>query len=141
MRFRWITVTIVALTALGCTAPPSDAQTVERRGAGTITVSGGTLINGTDSAQVARATIVIRDGRVAEVRAEEDANRPTGTEDIDARGKWIVPGLIRRSQTLGTLEIGKTGDLLVLGADPLVSIGAIRQIEVVIRDGRVVWRR
>ena len=30
---------------------------------------------------------------------------------------------------------------VVLGADPVASIAAIRQIEVVIRDGRVVWRR
>jgi imidazolonepropionase-like amidohydrolase len=30
--------------------------------------------------------------------------------------------------TLGTLEVGKTADLLVLGADPVASIAAIRQI-------------
>jgi imidazolonepropionase-like amidohydrolase len=46
-----------------------------------------------------------------------------------------------QAQTLGTLEVGKTADLVVLGADPLASVAAIRQIEVVIRDGRVVWRR
>ena len=46
-----------------------------------------------------------------------------------------------QAQTLGTLEVGKTADLVVLGADPVASIAAIRQIEVVIRDGRVVWRR
>ncbi len=46
-----------------------------------------------------------------------------------------------QTQTLGTLEVGKTADLVILGADPLASISAIRQVEVVIRDGRVVWRR
>jgi len=46
-----------------------------------------------------------------------------------------------QARTLGTLEVGKTADLVVLGADPLASIAAIRRIEVVIRDGRVVWRR
>jgi len=46
-----------------------------------------------------------------------------------------------QARTLGTLEVGKTADLVVLGADPLASIAAIRQIEVVIRDGRVVWTR
>ena len=49
--------------------------------------------------------------------------------------------LLGQAQTLGTLEVGKTADLVVLGADPVASIAAIRQIEVVIRDGRVVWRR
>lgn len=46
-----------------------------------------------------------------------------------------------QARTLGTLEVGKTADLVVLGADPLVSVAALRQIELVIRDGRVVWRR
>ena len=46
-----------------------------------------------------------------------------------------------QSQTLGTLEVGKRADLVVLGADPIASIAGIRQVEVVIRDGRVVWRR
>ena len=40
------------------------------------------------------ATIVVRDGRVAEVTAGVVAPLRAGTEGIDARGKWIVPGLI-----------------------------------------------
>ena len=48
---------------------------------------------------------------------------------------------IGQAQTLGTLEVGKRADLIVLGADPIASIGALHQVEVVIRDGRVVWRR
>ena len=46
-----------------------------------------------------------------------------------------------RHRRSARLEVGKTADLVVLGADPVASIAAIRQIEVVIRDGRVVWRR
>ena len=42
---------------------------------------------------------------------------------------------------VGTLEVGKTADLVVLGADPVASIAAVRQVDLVIRDGRVVWRR
>jgi imidazolonepropionase-like amidohydrolase len=49
--------------------------------------------------------------------------------------------LLGHAQTLGTLQIGKTADLVVLGADPVASIAVIRRIEVGIRDGRVVWRR
>ena len=41
----------------------------------------------------------------------------------------------------GTLEVGKIADLVMLGADPVASIAAIRQIAVIIRDGRVAWRR
>lgn len=37
---------------------------------------------------------MLRDSRVAEVTAGGVASLPAGTEGIDARGKWIVPGLI-----------------------------------------------
>jgi imidazolonepropionase-like amidohydrolase len=49
--------------------------------------------------------------------------------------------VLGQARTLGTLEVGKTADLVLLGADPVASIAAIRQVEIVIRDGRVVWRR
>ena len=44
-----------------------------------------------------------------------------------------------QTRALGTVEVGKAADLVVLGADPARSIGAIRQVDLVIRDGRVVW--
>lgn len=46
-----------------------------------------------------------------------------------------------QAQTLGTVEVGKRADLVVLGADPMTSIRAVRHLEIVVRDGRVVWRR
>jgi imidazolonepropionase-like amidohydrolase len=42
---------------------------------------------------------------------------------------------------LGTVEPGKAADLVVLASDPLASITAIRDVELVIRAGRVVWRK
>ena len=53
----------------------------------------------------------------------------------------IAAAFLGQARMLGTVEVGKIADLVVLGADPVASITAIRQIEVVIRDGRVVWRR
>jgi uncharacterized protein (TIGR02246 family) len=41
---------------------------------------------------------------------------------------------------LGTLEKGKTADLVVLDADPLQDINNIRKISLVMKDGRVVDR-
>lgn len=45
-----------------------------------------------------------------------------------------------RERDLGTLEAGKVADLLVLGADPLGSITAIRDIRVLMSRGEVVNR-
>jgi imidazolonepropionase-like amidohydrolase len=42
---------------------------------------------------------------------------------------------------LGTVEPGKAADLVVLANDPLASITATQDIEVVVRAGRVVWRK
>lgn len=42
---------------------------------------------------------------------------------------------------LGTLEVGKKADLLLLGSNPLKNIQATRDIRLVLLDGRVVWDR
>ncbi|HTP25874.1 MAG TPA: dihydroorotase [Anaeromyxobacteraceae bacterium] len=56
-----------------------------------ILIEGGRVIdpaNGIDSV----LTVVLRDGRVAELR--EHVERPREARAIDARGKWVVPGFI-----------------------------------------------
>jgi imidazolonepropionase-like amidohydrolase len=40
---------------------------------------------------------------------------------------------------LGTIEPGRLADLVIVAGDPLDAIAGIKQVEVVIRDGRVVW--
>jgi imidazolonepropionase-like amidohydrolase len=39
---------------------------------------------------------------------------------------------------LGTVEVGKRADLIVVGADPLESIANLRQLRLVFKDGRIV---
>jgi imidazolonepropionase-like amidohydrolase len=94
VRSRVSAAAVVVLTAATLIVLPSSAPTSPRDGAGTVVVSGGTLVDGTGREPLPDATIVLRDGRVAEVTAGGVAGPPAGTESIDARGKWIVPGLI-----------------------------------------------
>ncbi len=57
----------------------------------TIFIEGGRVIDpasGTDGVR----TVVLRDGRIAEVA--ERWERPRDVRAIDARGKWVVPGLV-----------------------------------------------
>ena len=42
---------------------------------------------------------------------------------------------------LGTLEVGKLADLVILGENPLTDIRQVRQVEVVLRDGQTVWKK
>ena len=39
---------------------------------------------------------------------------------------------------LGTVEVGKLADLIVVAADPLESITNLRQLRLVLKDGRIV---
>ena len=48
--------------------------------------------------------------------------------------------MLGRSGELGTLELGKLADLLILGADPSEDISNMRSLEMVLRAGEVVVR-
>jgi len=52
---------------------------------------GATVLTGTGT-QIENGTVIIRDGRIAAVGAGLAV--PAGYETVDARGKWITPGLI-----------------------------------------------
>jgi imidazolonepropionase-like amidohydrolase len=39
---------------------------------------------------------------------------------------------------LGTVEVGKLADLIVVGANPLDDITNVRQLQLVLKEGRVV---
>ena len=39
---------------------------------------------------------------------------------------------------LGTVEVGKIADLIVVGANPLENIDNMRQLQMVFKDGRLV---
>jgi imidazolonepropionase-like amidohydrolase len=44
----------------------------------------------------------------------------------------------KMQKDLGTVEVGKIADLLVLDADPLASISNIRKLRTIVKDGRVI---
>lgn len=53
--------------------------------------TGATVIDGTGAPAQANATVVMRNGRIECVG---DCPVPADVETIDARGKWIIPGLV-----------------------------------------------
>jgi imidazolonepropionase-like amidohydrolase len=49
--------------------------------------------------------------------------------------------LLGHADRLGTLEAGKIADVQILGANPLENISNVRSVEMVFRDGKMIWKK
>jgi imidazolonepropionase-like amidohydrolase len=74
---------IAAALAIGA---PVRAQTVA--------VTGGTVIDGTGNAPLPDGVVLIADGRIKAVGTAREVAVPAGATRIDARGKYLIPGLM-----------------------------------------------
>ncbi len=83
------------------TAPAAGAQT--------LAVTGATIIDGTGTRPVTDGVLLIRDGRIAAVGAATAITIPAGATRIDARGKYLIPGLMDAN-----LHLFLNGDLETL---------------------------
>ncbi len=99
MRNRILNVVAFALLA-AATAPSAGAETIVIEGGTVITVSGGTFTG----------SVVVEDGKIAEVG--EKVARPAGARMIDARGRFVTPGIIDTHSHMGVYPwtIASTGN-------------------------------
>jgi imidazolonepropionase-like amidohydrolase len=59
-----------------------------------LVIRGGTLIDVKSGSEIPNSLIVVHGERIAEVLKEGKPDGPPGAKIIDAKGKWIIPGLI-----------------------------------------------
>lgn len=78
-------------------------------GAQTIAITGGTVALGDGSEPIEGGTVVIRNGRI--VAAGANVGIPQGAEMVDARGKWVTPGIVAGFSRLGLSEVDLSGGL------------------------------
>jgi len=69
----------------------------------TIAITGGTVFP-VAGPRLERATVLLRDGRIAAVGTSVAI--PPDASRIDATGKWVTPGLIDGASEMGLTEIG-----------------------------------
>ena len=62
--------------------------------AGVTVIQGATVINGTGRPSIRNGAIVIEGGRIRDIGPRNEVRVPGNAQMIDARGKWIIPGLI-----------------------------------------------
>jgi len=86
--------------ALALIAAPLSAQTYA--------ITGGTVALGDGSEPIPGGTVVIRDGRI--VGAGHNVVIPRDAEMIDARGKWVTPGIVAGFSRLGLSEVDLSAD-------------------------------
>jgi imidazolonepropionase-like amidohydrolase len=69
----------------------------------TIAFTGGRVVIGDGSEPIEGGTVVIRDGRV--VAAGANVAVPAGATLVDARGKWVTPGVVAGFSQIGLVEV------------------------------------
>ncbi|HEY7766605.1 amidohydrolase family protein [Longimicrobium sp.] len=90
---------LLSAAALCFAAAPAAAQAIAIVG-GDVYTADGTPIRG--------GTVVIQDGRITAVGA--NVAIPAGARRIDATGKWVTPGLIESSTTMGIGEVSSIAE-------------------------------
>jgi imidazolonepropionase-like amidohydrolase len=88
---RLLPVALVSMIALG----PADAtpQGAPGRDGRPLALTHATVVDVTSGQAAHDMTLVVRDGRIAAVGQSGTVAVPTGARTVDARGKFVVPGL------------------------------------------------
>ena len=90
----------------------------------TVAITGGRIVTNTDLGILETGAVIIRDGRIQAVGAIAP---PPGATVIDARGKWVTPGLFAAFSHLGLSEINSedpTNDVSAPDSDFQASLRA-----------------
>ncbi|MHC4676806.1 MAG: amidohydrolase family protein, partial [Planctomycetota bacterium] len=93
-RFPIVFALLFLITSFLITCSRSKKPTSNNNYVGGIAVINGVLINGTGAEPIPEAVILIKDGYIQAVGTESSLAIPTGAEIIDAKGAYILPGLM-----------------------------------------------
>ena len=75
--------------------------------AGTTAIVGGTVVDLDGKAPIENAVILVEGDKIAAIGAAGSVEIPDGAEQIDAKGTWLIPGLMNMHVHLGLILPGK----------------------------------
>src|SRR5262245_27387234 len=87
-------------TGACCTLLPALAVCSMAARAETLAITGATIIDGTGRAPVTNGVLVITDGRISAVGSLGSVAISSTARRIDARGKYVIPGLMDANMAL-----------------------------------------
>ncbi len=90
-------ILLVTLTAFSALAAPARTST--------LAITGATIIDGTGKPPLSDGVLLIADGRITAIGSARDVTIPKGTERIDARGKYVIPGLMDANVHLMNVDL------------------------------------
>ena len=90
---KQLTVFLAILFLVNCSVRLPEGGEV-REGIPTLVIRGGTLIDGTGAEPRENGMIVVSDKRILSVSQNSNQPAPEGAREVDAQGKYILPGLI-----------------------------------------------
>jgi hypothetical protein len=90
MTRRLAGIALLAVALLAALASVARAQSAR---SSTLLIRDATVIDGTDAPAHPHWSVLVADGRIAAVGPSARIAAPAGARVIDARGRWVIPGL------------------------------------------------
>jgi imidazolonepropionase-like amidohydrolase len=87
-------------------APSGRAKTFVTVGEPLVVLTNATVIDGTGAAPAPGRTIVVRDGKIAEVGPAASVQTPAGARVIDLSGQTVIPGIVGMHDHLFYTAVG-----------------------------------
>jgi len=104
-----ISIALVLALSMAAVAIPLDARGQERDKQ-TVTIRGGTIVDGTGSEPVSDGLVVIEGDRIVYVGPASEYQVPPGAKTIEASGGTIMPGIV--DTHLHALSFAQVGDVV-----------------------------
>ena len=92
---------VVSAAIVGVLVVAGLNRTLQTQAAVAKAFTGARIVDGTDRAPIANATLVVRDGKVVALGAAASVTVPTGAERISLAGKTVIPGLVNAHGHVG----------------------------------------
>jgi len=125
-----------ALAALAAKEAVSDlgriSRVIEPRASGSYALVGAALVDGTGSAVVPDAAVLVQDGRIEAAGPRAEISIPVGIPAIDLRGKTILPGLWDMHTHVTQIEWGPV--YLAAGVTTVRDMGNESELILALRD-------
>jgi len=119
---------VLAAVVLAAGTPQASAAQAQPP---SLVLRGVNLIDGRSATPRLNVTILVEEGRIVRIGAEETPT-PTGAREVDLRGYWAVPGLLDAHSHLNTLDAAQRA--LESGVTTVRTAGVDGFADVAIRD-------